>query len=535
MVLTVVAKDFAPELVQIAVGKDLPKSVELKLDRGKRLSIQVVDSHGDPIPEAEIVIRGWKDHSSLYDTNLPSRADKDGLFVWENAPKEAVKCDVRASGFEKHGWVDFTADDEPVVVKLFRPLIARGSVIDGKTNKPIERFTMISQHHDTSGRVSAKRLTTIEGKDGRYELNFPEPRGTHSIRIKVDGYAPQTSAVFQRGQGEVTFDFKLSQSFGVEGKVVSPDGLPVVGATVALTEKKFQAVRLNDGRIENLDDFVTDSTGTDGDFYLISPKKAWKVYVCHELGFARINGTFFETGHELKLSPWASIKGNDLKSYEDETSVEIKLVGVEKADLRLKQQTTTNSDGEYEISKVVPGIQYVVERRVTNLDSDRQFKQPRQVTSRINLAAGAHVLLGQPGRKVVGKVTFEGWRRNLNGYAKAKARLPRYPKGFDDWDVARQQKWKSNWSKTEAGIRYHTSRSLEYPLKFEGDRGTGEASFEIEALPPGFYEVAIELDTSLGESSKKTLKLHVKKIAVEERDPQPQNMGVIEFKTSFGD
>jgi hypothetical protein len=288
--------------------------------------------------------------------------------------------------------------------------------------------------------------------------------------------------------------------------------------------KKFQTLRLNNGTIENLDNFVSASTGADGCFSLVADKKAWQVYVCHELGFARINGDFFEAGHEVKLSPWVTISGNDLKNVGSENTAEFVLLGNEKLDTRIKQQATTNSDGEFELKKVVPNIQYSIERRATSFSSDGEGRRTTQVIARLNAAAGVHVLLGQPSRKITGELNFEGRRIEAEGFAKAKTQLPDYPDSYDQWDETWRQKWQRQWNASEKGMRQQTARLMEYPLKF-----TDEHHFEIENLPPGFYELEIRLATDRGDSFLRKHKLHVKKIAAEEKDPQPQDLGVIEF------
>jgi len=528
--LKVFTKNLAPELVELTVDEDFAGPVDVELTSGETVSIKVVDHKGDPIAQAQIVFNGWRGLSSLYDKNLSSLVtDENGIFVLENAPEGDVMFDVRAPGFQNQGWVKHAAGEEPVIAKLFCPVFASGSVVNAETGKPIERFTIACEHHESSGRVTSTRRKVVDGKGGRYAFELTRPSDAYRLVIKADGYAPQRSPLFKRGEGEVSFSFKLGQTYGVQGKVVSPDGLPVDGATVALTAKKFQTLRLNNGRIENLDNFVSASTKADGCFSLVADKKAWLVYVCHELGFARIDGAFSEAGHEVKLSPWVTISGKDLKNVGSEDSVEFVLVGKEKVDKRIKQQATTNTDGEFEFKRVVPNIQYSI-GRVTNFTFDGKRRRKTQVVASLNAVAGVHVLLGQPGRKITGELGYEGWRIAAAGFAKAKVQLPDYPEGYDQWDESRRNKWQEQWDATEKGIRYQTGRCLEYPLKF-----TDEHHFEIEAVPPGFYEIEIELDTGRGDSFLKKHKLHVKKITAEEKDPQPQDLGVIEFSHPSSD
>lgn len=74
-------------------------------------------------------------------------------------------------------------------------------------------------------------------------------------------------------------------------------------------------------------------------------------------------------------------------------------------------------------------------------------------------------------------------------------------------------------------MRYQSDRIFEHAVLIEPNN-----DFRIKSLPPGFYKIEIQLGTDRGESYLKHHKVHVKKIAADEKDPQPQDLGVIEFK-----
>ena len=189
----------------------------------------------------------------------------------------------------------------------------------------------------------------------------------------------------------------------------------------------------------------------------------------------------------------------------------------------IAQSVTTTPNGDFEFAKVAPGFVYSLESFVQLSRRASKYKP----IGRISAKAGSRhqILLGQPGRRVFGKLDFVGQRLKSTGFAQAKLQRPETPDGFGDWDKARQQEWKTKWNASEEGMRYQTGRSLEYALIF-----TGQNEFEIESLPPGFYEISIHLGTNQGGSFLRKRKLYVKAIAADEKDPLPQDFGIIKFR-----
>ena len=313
-----------------------------------------------------------------------------------------------------------------------------------------------------------------------------------------------------RGQ-EKTESAAQEEDLGIFARVLSKDGQPVERAIVALADGKTERVRIDEGRIDNLFQLSKTRTAIDGSFSLVSGTDEWQLFVIHDLGFATVDADSFKPGQELTLSPWATIAGKDLKRV---LSKKLGLSAKGAGKCSFSHRTKLNSKGDFEFARVVPGYTYF-------LDSS-----PRTVTiGRVSAEAGTRhqILLGLPGRKVVGELKFEGGWPEF-GFAKAKIQRPDYPDGFDQWDEARRSQWQEQWNKTDAGMRYQTARCLEYPLKI-----TGENRFEIEALPPGFYEILIYFGTDRDENFWRKSKLRVKKNAAEEKHPQPQDAGVIEF------
>ena len=522
MVLTFVAENLAPQLIEINVDDDFPEPVAVKLNPGKTLTIKVVDPEGNPIPNAWIPVDTWRQHRSLADAKLPSRTDKNGVFVWKNAPEDEIQCEILVKGYLDHRGEKFIAREEPYVIKKVRPLIVSGTVVDASDGRPIKKFKIIPVGHFTSV-GNPNRREAAEGRNGKYEFKFTYPKAGHAVVIEAVGYKTQQSTVFKPNEGNVTFDFKLEKNPGISATVLSEDGEPVVGAVVALANGQGTFLRIDSGRVGNLEDLASTKTGMDGSFSMVSAIGEWNLVVCHDLGFAIVNAEKFRPGQKLTLMPWVIIAGKDLKSVGSKTPLKLKLSATGTSGYSIAQSVTTNSNGDFEFAKIAPGFVYSLESVVP---LSRRTSENKPI-GRIAAKAGSRhqILLGQPGRRVFGKLDFEGRRLKSTGFAQAKLQRPETPEDFGDWDEARQQEWKTKWNASEEGMRYQTGRSLEYALLF-----TGQNEFEIESLPPGFYEISIHLWTDQGDSFQRKRKLRVRAISADEKDPSPQDFGVIEFR-----
>jgi len=106
LTVTVIAPDWSPEIKQITVAPAmLPQDFNLK--RGNSIRIQFVDAAGQPVPNVKVAIQMWRYKKSLYntrrgnliDTHIPSQADKNGVYVWNWAPEDAVTLSFWKQGF----------------------------------------------------------------------------------------------------------------------------------------------------------------------------------------------------------------------------------------------------------------------------------------------------------------------------------------------------------------------------------------------------------------------------------------------------
>ena len=88
----------------------------------------------------------------------------------------------------------------------------------------------------------------------------------------------------------------MEEGPGISGTVLSEDGEPVVGAVIALADGQGSFLRIDSGRVGNLQDLASTKSGMDGSFSMVSAIGKWNLVVCHDLGFATVNSEKVQTG-----------------------------------------------------------------------------------------------------------------------------------------------------------------------------------------------------------------------------------------------
>jgi protocatechuate 3,4-dioxygenase beta subunit len=120
-------------------------------------------------------------------------------------------------------------------------LVLRGRVVDvGGGVVSGARVTAVP-HASRSGGGGPALLRVTSGADGLYKVTLA--RGSHSLRIEAEGYAPGSDEVFMARA--TTKDLRLVPGARLTGRVVERGGKqPVAGASVSLTSASRQDFRV---------------------------------------------------------------------------------------------------------------------------------------------------------------------------------------------------------------------------------------------------------------------------------------------------
>ena len=218
MILTIYAKGFAPDLLELDVAPNM-RAARIKLQKGAKLALKVVDSDGNPLAGTLVAPDTWRKHRSLCDLPIPRKTDEKGEYVWHDAPSDVIEFDILQRGFMDARNTKLAPSDKQQIVTLKSPLKITGNVTDAKRAIQLSRLRLV---HGISfgGRqpINWQSSVTRQGKDGRYDFAFSYPRPGHYLRFDAIGYESKASRKFTDAEGAVTFDVKLQPSRPLVGR-----------------------------------------------------------------------------------------------------------------------------------------------------------------------------------------------------------------------------------------------------------------------------------------------------------------------------
>ena len=323
--ITVIAKGFAPDMQDVVVearadkaqSSDAPShegdqsgDIEFKLKPGGKIAGRVLDTAGKPLKAVWIVSDTWRSRRSL---KWEVHTDADGKFESDNAPPDAMQCDILVNGYLSIRRFVIQPQAEPYEIVVHPIPTVTGKVTDAETGKPIEKFSVIP------GIVWEGRQDTYWERDGamqftagKYETRYSEPRPQVALMVEAEGYQPAYSEPFKLDQDTRTIDFKLSKGgppFG--GVVIDSDGHPVEGVDIAMLGAGSQ-ISFSDGLIDRRQNRNSPHATTDkeGKFKLANMDPPYVVIATHaKAGYAEIFTDQTTDNFEVQLLPWGRIEG----------------------------------------------------------------------------------------------------------------------------------------------------------------------------------------------------------------------------------
>ncbi len=470
LVLTVSATGFAPDLRQVTAGGG-PAHFDVRLAPSRPAVGTVLDPDGRPVADAGVFPDTWRGNRSL---QVRLATDAAGRFAWADAPADDVLCDVDATdqGFLRKRSVAVRGGGPAVVVRLTRSPRVTGTVVDGRTGRPIDRFQYLrGEAHQAGHPIWYDRQSGMrDGRGGRFTLTEDAEALSYGVRVEADGYLPAESRPFTVDAGEVPLRFALVAATGPTLTVLRPDQWPAAGATGLMAVGRGHSVRLRNGA--EPENFDGPRATADADGRMAFPPQAgdWRVAVIGPDGFASVDADdLARAGGRVTLSPWARVEGTarvggkpaagETVSIEPATPVDWEGPAVS-----AEYQATTDAAGRFAFERVPPGPVKVARRVVRRIARRGSMWTPVQERS-VDAPAGRTVAvdLGGGGRSAVGRAV-----------------VPAAVSADPNWRFGSE----SVVTRTDPGA----GEPDVYPLEF-GPDGT----FHVEGLPAGSYRLSAEV------------------------------------------
>ena len=246
-----------------------------------------------------------------YGAEWRATSDAEGWARIEGIPegdRDRLQFYAGAEGFfrSRNRRVDLSASEPRL--RLRRALSVSGRVVDADSSEPISSFKAIPEYESWGSDRSERKF----GANGNFIVTFSEFQPPFRVRIEADGYEPVFSTAIMPEPREQWVELKLKRkdpAKAIRGVVLLPNGLPAVGAEVALItfERGASLVR---GRFEDQgSDAARTHTGLAGEFLFDADSNAHTIMAVHPEGFGHTRLQQHDEEVVVQLSPFGTIHG----------------------------------------------------------------------------------------------------------------------------------------------------------------------------------------------------------------------------------
>jgi 5-hydroxyisourate hydrolase-like protein (transthyretin family) len=374
---------FAPARMELPVreaGKPAP-DLRIVLRAGRTLFGSVIDGGRRPVAGARVSLRpaaptslqarlSAAQFSNQTARSLEVPTDAAGRFEIKNLVAGAFDLTVRARGFAPLTVPALAVPEgkgatDAGTVMLAPGASIRGRVADPKGN-PIDGAEVYGKSRDELRRSlgeDPEPADAVTAADGSFVLEDRPPGVPLDLTVIHPGYGPG-SALGVAVPSEAAIRIVLLPIARVAGRTLDPDGRPVAGASVFLSEQESRSFGGRSALMSS-DRFHRGTSDDEGGFSFdgVSPGTfGLSAQAPHrqqaELKNMELKGGQDLTGVELVLPPASEVTGRVL-SPEGRPVAEAQVVLVEASEERYPAfsslRAATDADGQYRIDGLPPG------------------------------------------------------------------------------------------------------------------------------------------------------------------------------------
>jgi hypothetical protein len=497
-------------MLEIVDASQVMQPLEFAMQPGGHLRIRVIDPDGKPSPKFRVFLQEWKGGVSYFEfDHLNQYADDNGVWEWNEAPLEEFVADISPRQGMQLPRQKFQARAEEYVIKLNRPLEISGTVVDAETKEPIEKFRVVPGRTYENRDSFWNEDDGFEVTNGKFSQRITYPGEGHLVRIEADGYKPGISREVKPTEGAVTLTVELHKGKDIEATILKPSGEPALEA-VAYLGRAGSQIMLENGHIRESQTYSPKlELDVEGKISFMELDEAFEIVIVDDSGFANVKSTDGPVPAEIKLQPWAKVKGVFMVDSKPAANVTLDL-SIDRANLfdnsgpRIfaSYNLTADAEGRFEGDRIYPG-KGNIGRQIVRMVGTGATEVTSSNHARIELKAGetTQVQIGGTGRPVVGQLLPpEGatekpaWR-----HASILIRAGKYPKPAtfpqELKGTTKATDWWQGWLKTDAGKDW-SKKNAEYE-KLRGSSPYFTASvdsdgkFRIDDMPAGDYELGL--------------------------------------------
>ena len=344
------------------------------------------------------------------------------------------------------------------------------------------------------GVVNWQPHTLRIGKDGT--LLWPLDKGYDemALRVEADGFVPQMSPWIKKSEGARDLSFTLARDEGIRGRVLTPDGRPAAGATLALAMVQRDAV-IENGKLRGLEQPLPEKpsdrwrrpvlaeSDAEGRFQVADlADRTAAVLIMHESGVRELPLGELRKAPDVTLQPWGRIEGRVLWQETPGANEEISLTihrdeygypGV----VAQYEKTKSDAAGRFVFDRILPGRVQLArpftfpEPTKTGTISVMLPGLVTHLTVKPGQPTGA--IIGGKGRSVTGRLTGRDTWEQVKIHFHPRAPRPAHKAAWTAW--------------------HQFQNSAIGPIFFRKDeKPNADGTFAIAHVLPGDYQLFVD-------------------------------------------
>src|SRR6185436_12915503 len=172
---------------------------------------------------------------------------EDGAFQIDGLHPGSYILQCAATGYRQQKHTRVATGSMAVQIDMLAQARVEGRVLDAASGNPVQNFTCSVRRvaPPQAGGLSVSEDTgiqeTFSGRtDGSFALSGLDP-GTYAIKASSGDSAPTMSDIFSvvENQSVANIVVRLTHGGSITGRILGPDGAPIVGAVISSHDDQF--------------------------------------------------------------------------------------------------------------------------------------------------------------------------------------------------------------------------------------------------------------------------------------------------------
>ena len=318
--LTFHKENLAPQFL-FADGSEEERHIVM--GKGRTWTGLVKDASGVPLQGAKLRSYEWQElprGQRVITRYYETQTDAAGAFTLSGLPETgAMELSIRAEGCFRRETLWSTSAGNESVFTMYPSAPLQGRVLDAATGKPVKKFSLdygFSEAAHVVATYNCHELVEVSDRNGVFSrdigASLNDVPGAIWVRVMSANHYPEfIDPVNAIEFGTKPLEIRLEPAQPLTGRVCSPDGKNLKGASVALVLRN--EIALIQGPALNMQlvavPYNITTTGRGGRFSLFPSREPGLIVALHETGWAVRPLAEHKPEEPLRLAPWCRIEG----------------------------------------------------------------------------------------------------------------------------------------------------------------------------------------------------------------------------------